>query len=336
MKFLKGLLVALLVIAALILVVPLFLPSESTWAAKTEIEISPEQVFHNVALYTDRMIWDPWIAMDTDAAVTIIPQKGYIGSTYAWDGEKIGTGKMEVQEVHFPDFIKSHIWFGDMQDPSVVEWELEKTESGTRVTWKFISKGKYPFGRLMMVFMKGSMMKSFESGLAHLKSFLETNPPVLYELSEIKIDKSYDTQALVVPVSGTIDQIIEKMQQAFPMIFQEIQEQGLTPNGPAFVHYSDYDEATGFSNAEIAVPVNKKGVKSGEVVPKFYPAVEAVVATQRGDYTYFRESYDALAGYIEENNLEVTGEAFEVYLKTMMDSSNPMDWITMIAFPLKK
>jgi effector-binding domain-containing protein len=77
-------------------------------------------------------------------------------------------------------------------------------------------------------------------------------------------------------------------------------------------------------------------VTSGDIKPKYYEEIEAVTATHYGEYNYFNESYETISRYIEENSLKVTGEAFEVYLKTMMDSNNPMDWETIIAFPLMK
>ncbi|MDA3822711.1 MAG: SRPBCC family protein [Bacteroidales bacterium] len=335
MKFLKWLVIVVLILAGIVLFVPVFLPSVATITDEKEVKVSPAQVFQNAALYTDRDKWDPWLTMEPEAKVTILPKKGYIGSTYAWEGDKIGSGKMRVDSVHYPDFIGSSIWFGPSPEPSQVYWILEESGSGTKITWKFISEGAYPFGRLMLVFMKGALQKSFETGLDNLHKYLESNPPRMYKLSEIKMDESYDTEAMVIPIEGTMEDIGNQMMEKFPLLFQAIQAQGLAENGPAFAHYLDFDEATGFSHALLAIPVKTRGKAAGEVKPRFYPKTAAVTANHIGEYAYFKESYDTMGRYIMENELEVTGEAYEVYLKTMMDSKNPMDWVTVIAFPLK-
>jgi hypothetical protein len=105
MNFLKVLLIILLVIAGLLLVIPAFLPGEATVSAQTEIALSQELVFHQTARYADRAEWDPWLSMEPDAKVTIRSQPRYVGSTYAWEGDQIGTGKMRVDSVHYPDYM---------------------------------------------------------------------------------------------------------------------------------------------------------------------------------------------------------------------------------------
>ncbi len=54
-----------------------------------------------------------------------------------------------------------------------------------------------------------------------------------------------------------------------------------------------------------------------------------------GKYEYLKDSYRALTKYAEENGIELDGAAIEIYKNSMMESKNPMDWKTLIAFPLK-
>ena len=336
MKILKAILIVLLVLAGLILAIPVFLPSEVTVTSETEIALSPELIFHNAAQYAGRDQWDPWLKMEPEAKVDITPKKGYVGSTYAWEGEKIGSGKMKVDSVNYPSFIGSSIWFGSSEDASKVEWNIEEIEGGSKVSWSFISEGSYPFGRWMLLFMKGALKSSFDEGIIGYKEYLEANPPVLYELSKIGVEESWATNAMVLEVEGTMEEITNQMMTGFPALFEEVAKQGLRIIGPAFAHYLDYDEVKDYSHALLAVPVNEKGTATETVKPRFYEKTSAVAATHYGKYDYFRQSYDALGEYIMENELEVTGEAYEVYLRSMMDSQNPMEWETMIAFPLKK
>lgn len=177
MKFLKVLLIIILVIAGLILIIPVFLPGQTTVSTSTSIALSPERVFQQTARFSNRAAWDPWLKMEPDAEVTINSKPGYVGSTYSWEGEKIGNGKMRVDSVQLPDYISSSIWFGESSEPSHVEWLFEDRGDSTRVTWQFSAEGSYPFGRFMLLLMKGPLESSFTSGLADYKAFLEANPP---------------------------------------------------------------------------------------------------------------------------------------------------------------
>ncbi|MEX0985838.1 MAG: SRPBCC family protein [Bacteroidales bacterium] len=335
MKFLKWLLIVLLALAGLLLIIPLFLPSVGITSAETEISISRELVFQNVAQYTDREKWDPWLKMEPEAKVTIAPRPELVGSTYAWEGDKLGTGKMMVDSVVYPSYISSSIWFGDSEDASRIQWNFEDTEAGTKVTWSFTSEGSYPFGRIMMLIMNGMMKSSFESGLADLKRYLEENPPRMYKLSEIKSENSYATHSMVIPVEGNVEFIAEQRSTLYAELAGEINKQELEIRGPAFVHYLDYDSETGYAHALLGFPVRNQGVNSGNIAPKYYDKIQAIATTHYGKYEYLEESYQALTDYVEENDIEVTGEAFEVFLNTMDESENPMDWKTMIAFPIK-
>lgn len=185
MKFLKWLLIIMLILAVLVLIIPLFLPSNISITAEEKVNVSPAQVFHATASFSNRKKWDPWLTMEPGAEVTIVSEPDYVGSVYTWKGEKIGTGRMEVDSVVFGKYIASNIWFGEETEPSRVTWELEEDGEGTKITWTFRSKAGYPFGRLMLTLMQGQMKSSFEEGLQLLKKELEANPPELQKTPEI-------------------------------------------------------------------------------------------------------------------------------------------------------
>lgn len=47
------------------------------------------------------------------------------------------------------------------------------------------------------------------------------------------------------------------------------------------------------------------------------------------------ESYESLGAYIAANGLEVSGDAFEYYTVNGQTETDPNNWQTIIAFPLK-
>ena len=166
MKALKiiGIIVGLMVAA--ILIVPLFSPATAELSSSIEIALEPAQIFPSVASFEGREKWDPWLTTDSTAEASIESVSGYLGSTYAWKGEKVSFGKMEVISVKENEYIGSHLWFGDMETPSLVEWSFQAVDGATHVVWSFAQETTYPFGRLGMMIGSVFLKKSFDLGLA--------------------------------------------------------------------------------------------------------------------------------------------------------------------------
>ena len=335
MKALKIIGIIIGILVAAILIVPLFVSSPAVVSAQIEIALEPGQIFPTVASYENRTAWDPWLTTDSTAEAKIQSKAEYVGSTYTWEGVAVGTGRMEVIEARENDYIQSHLWFGAVEEAAIVEWDFEQVDGGTQVVWTFTQDTKYPFGRLGMMIGKVFLGKSFNTGLEQLKEYLEANPPQLSCLGPISIEVQEAFSAMVTEGSGTMEEMAGDLGELYGQVFAEVGKQQLEVNGPAFVLYLDYDEATGFSNYMPGVPVQTAGVKSGKVSPVSYPEMKVVRALHTGPYEKFLESYEALGAYIESNALEVDGSAFEFYVVNGQTEPDRDKWQTLIAFPLK-
>jgi len=338
MKALRVILIIVLVLVAAILIVPLFSPATAEVSAETTIALEPDEIFPTVASFNSRQEWDPWYTQDSTADVRLEPKQGYVGSTYSWEGQKIGTGRMEVISVKENEYIESSLWFGKVETPSLVEWHFEAVDGGTKVTWSFSQETTYPIGRLGMMFGKIFLNRSFELGLANLKELMETNPPsplVLSRLGPIAVETMPAMLSLVADGAGTMETIGEQLGELYGILFAEAGKQALEIIGAPFVHYLDYDESTGFSNYRAGVIVNKMGSNAGAVHAVAYPSVEVAQALHKGPYEEFTLSYGKMDAYIQVNSLEISGEAFEFYQVGAMQESHSSLWETLIAFPLK-
>jgi effector-binding domain-containing protein len=320
---------------ALILIIPLFLPATIEVSAEKVIMVTPAQVFHNAASYTDRNVWDPWLESEPEAEFTLESAPDYVGSTYTWNGKKIRTGKMVVDSVTFGKYIASSIYFGDDPKPALVEWGLEETEGGTNITWKFTAGGNYPMGRLMLNMMKSGMKKSFEKGLANLKEYLEENPPVLSSLGEVTTGMIGPMFALMTGTKGTMEEVGAQMGQMYMDILNEIDRQGLQMAGAPFSHYLSYDQETGITECLAGIPTLTKGKSSGDITFRSYPEMETLMGVHLGPYDEMPVSYGKMMEYIEANQLEVEWESFEFYHTDPESEPNITKWKTVIALPLK-
>jgi effector-binding domain-containing protein/uncharacterized protein YndB with AHSA1/START domain len=335
MKALKIILIIVGVLVAAILIVPLFSPATAEVSAEIDIALEPSQIFPGVASFSDREAWDPWVSQDSTAEVSIQSEKGYVGSTYAWKGEKVGSGKMEVVSVKENQYIESSLWFGEVETPSLVEWSFEEVDGGTHVKWSFAQETAWPIQRLGMMMGKVFLKQSFELGLANLKEYMESMPQSQSSLSPITVATQNSMFALVADGAGTMETIGEQLGELYGLIYAEAEKQGLQLSGPSFIHYLDYDEATGFSNYRAGFMVDRAGRDAGKVVAVEYPEIQVVQAMHTGPYEEFTSSYDKMDTYITTQGLEISGEAFEFYVTGMMTESDNSKWETLIAFPLK-
>ena len=336
MKALKIILIIIGILVAAIFIVPLFTPATAEVSAETEIALEASKIFSPVASYKDRSVWDPWVDSDSTTIVTIESKPEYVGSIYAWEGEKLGTGRMEVISVTENEYIKSSLWFGDVVEPSMVEWTFEPVEGGTHVVWSFSQKTKYPIGRFGMIFGKKFLKQSFEIGLANLKAYLESTPQSVSSLGPIAIETQQAFKAMVADGAGTMETIGEQLGVLYGMIMMEVGKQNLQIAGAPFVHYLDYDEATGHSNYVAGIPVLKTGDNSGQVYSRTYDEMKVVQAIHTGPYEEFTISYGLLDQYIQSNPIDLTGEAFEFYLTDPGTEPDQTKWQTIIAFPVRK
>lgn len=335
MKALKVIGIIVGVLVAAILIVPLFISSPAVVRASIEINLEPEQIFPSVASFDNRTEWDPWLTTDSTASADIKTMTGYVGSTYSWEGEALGTGKMEVISVKENEYISSNLWFGEVEEPALVEWTFDQVDGGTQVVWSFTQETKYPMGKLGMLFGAMFLEKSFITGLEQLKEVMEANPPKLSALGPVSVEVQAAFEAMVTEGAGTMEEMGAVLGELYGMVYTVAGQQQLEVSGPAFVNYLDHDESTGFSNYLPGVPVKSPGKASGKVKPVSYPEMKVVRAIHTGPYEKFRESYETMGAYIETNGLEVSGSAFEFYTVNGSTEPDPNKWQTVIAFPLK-
>lgn len=334
MKVLRVILIIVAVLVAAILIVPLFSPATAEVSAETTIMREASKIFPSVASFKGRTLWDPWLTQDSTAEATIESASGYVGSTYAWEGEAVGTGRMEVISVRENAFIESHLWFGEVEEPALVTWTFEPVDEGTRVIWTFSQETTYPIARLGMMFGKIFLRQSFELGLANLKELMESMKEEPVSAGTISVATLPGMNVLLTDGAGTMEEMAARLPELYGLLYQTAGEQGLQVVGVPFVNYLDYDEETGYSNYRVGIEVSGMGSDAGEVKAEAYPEMEAVQCMHTGPYESLIDTYNALDSYIVEHQLDVAGNAIEYYQVGAMSEPDPGLWKTLIAFPL--
>lgn len=334
MKFLKWLGIILFLLLALFLIIPLFLPASFHVERSTIIERPVEMVFQAAIDMNQRDQWDPWIEMEPDVEMDITMKPEIIGSGYSWKGEIIGEGKITIQEFVPNSRIKSEIEFIAPQSmKSDVLWNFEKHEKGTKTTWAFEGKLAYPVQKWFGLFIDKSMGPQFEKGLKNFKNFVESQPVLSGRTGEIKEDTFDGLMVMTMKEECPKNNLNSKMIEMYSSLLRHLKTNNEEIAGfpLAFYHKSETD---GNVILECGLPVSRKLDNTENIKYRELPESKVLVASHFGHFNSVETSYKVLKEYITENNLEVTGTPWEMYLTDPMKEPDQSKWETKIFFPI--
>jgi len=332
MNFFKSILKFLIGIIVLILIIALFLPKTVTVSSETIINQPASMVFHQSATFQDRAQWDPWMKLDPTATSESFYNEGYAGSWYTWKGDKMESGTIRIDSVHFPDYIASSIVFEDKPSKSTIEWSF-KGEDTTRVTWSFTTQTTYPVNRIMMQILRNRLQSNFNDGIANFKNHLEAMPARLSRMTPVKKDTIPAMTALEAIGKASMETIGEKMGDLYAALMKEIQKQKLQITGPPYSRYKDFNE-DGTITFYAGMPVDKLGKNTKIIKAVQFPAMNVLQVKHFGPYEELHYSHEQLKTFADANQFAVADETWEFYLNDPSTVSAP-ELETQIVIPLK-
>lgn len=137
------------------------------------IEAPPERVFGLVQDLRRFNTWNPYERKDPGAKGQYSAATAGPGARYAWQGDKVGTGSMEITEATAPSHVGMKLDFvAPFEAHNRVDFTLQpqgETGQSTRVTWAM--HGPVPYlAKIMHLFFDMDRMvgQDFEEGLAFL------------------------------------------------------------------------------------------------------------------------------------------------------------------------
>ena len=137
---------------------------------------------------------------------------------------------------------------------------------------------------------------------------------------------------LVIRTQTTVQELAQKMGQAYGAIAQYLGSLGEQPVGAPFGGYFNMDVEN--LDVEIGFPVSKKLSGQGEIQASEIPGGKLATCLYTGPYSNIESAYGALAKYVAENGREATGISYEFYLNDPTETT-PEKLQTQIVFPLK-
>ncbi len=171
---------ALYIIGGLILLIAILaLLAPKTYDVSRSIEISKpkNEVFQYLRFLKNQDKWSPWNKKDPDMKKEFRGTDGEVGSVSYWLGNKdVGEGEQEITKIVDGERVESELrflkpWKSTSDAYMTTE---ETTNGGTKVTWGFSGKNKFPTSIFMLFMnMDKAVGGDFEEGLSSLKALVE-------------------------------------------------------------------------------------------------------------------------------------------------------------------
>ena len=175
MRALKWILGIVVVLAVVFVGGAFFLPREVTVVRSIEVDAAPAAVFPHVNSLKATEEWSPWITRDPEMRISYSGPEAGVGAKSEWISDSQGNGSQEIVASETDKRVETALDFGEM-GTAKAEFILAGTGETTDVTWTLVADmGNNPIGRWMGLAMDGMVGSDYETGLANLKTLVETN-----------------------------------------------------------------------------------------------------------------------------------------------------------------
>jgi len=333
MKTIVKILYWLLGIVAVLILVSFLLPKTFKVERTININADPDVIYGLTSNFQQWHLWTPWTKeMDSTVTFEMTGPASQVGTSWKWDGEVMGNGEMILSEVIPGQVVAYDLALDQGNYKSKGKIAMEVQDDSTKVTW--IDEGDLgynPFNRYMGLLMDRMMGPDFEKGLAKLKTVAESRAD-WPKIEETTLEPQI---ALVVRDSAGPQSYNQVMGKAYGEIMSVVQSNKLNVSGPPFTVALTWDSVTMSSVMDIGIPVEKAEKGKGRVHVQEFPGQKVVMAYYFGPYEKIAHTYHVLDQYIKENEKQVIGSPWEIYITDPMNEPDTMKWETRVAFPVK-
>lgn len=176
MKILRGAIITIVVLIALIVVGGFLLPAETRFSRSIVVQRPVDDMFLMLNGFNQFNRWSPWYDLDPATEYMFEGPASGVGAKMYWSSESpnVGKGSQEITQVQEPHRIDVALAF-EGQDPALSWYELSENGEGTEVRWGFATDfGANPINRYFGLIIEGLIAPDYEKGLAKLKAYAES------------------------------------------------------------------------------------------------------------------------------------------------------------------
>ncbi len=340
-KILKISIISIGVLALILLLPPLFMPSSYTASSSIVIESNAYTVFPYFADLRSWDKWSPWKEKAPNSKYEYSENTFGAGATMAWESQEQGTGKMTtVQFKKFHHINYQWDFIKPFKSTSGGQIMVEKlNENQVKVTWTNTGKLKWPFDRWMNAFadFKQMLEKDFAVGLGNLKKVVEAGPKK--ELPKVNPEKmELPDQSIYSIMHETVRnaEISARIAESYRSILRTIERTGsIAKEEPPLCLYYMHNRVTTKMRPGLIVQ-GCSAVLKGDVECIVLRAGKVLRFVYYGGYSNLEPTYDAIDIYLEENKINKRENyTWESYVSDPGAEPDSTKWLTYIYVPVK-
>jgi len=206
----------------------------------TTIDAPVDAVYETISDFQSWSRWSPWLCQEPDCPLEIAGTPGEPEHAQAWDGKRIGAGRMILAKAVANTRLVYDLFFiKPWKSHSKVDFTFAENDGGTQVAWSM--QGTLPF---FMFFMKKMMSAwvgcDYERGLSMLKEYIETGT-VLSKVSVAGVGKQAGFSYAGRQKECSLDDIGPSMAAVFTEIMQAVERGELQKPDFNLAFYHSYD-----------------------------------------------------------------------------------------------
>lgn len=338
MKFLKGLLIVLLVLFAAYTIWMFTLPAKYTMERSIVINAPTSQVYNTVDDLTTWDKWSYWQITDPEISLEYSDPSSGEGAWYKWSSpnKNTGSGQYTNAKNAVDASIDYELQFGEM--PSATGfWKFEGGDDGTTVTYGINSEFTFFTRSFKVIFIDGALASAFEQSLDSLKGFVETmpaeEPAPSIEIAMVDVSPMayYSVTDEIAMDDLTSEFFAERYGELGAFLGQDMAE---NMTGAPFAIYQKWDEENRMAIVEVAVPCASEKEGGDRVKKNMTHDGKALKSVHMGAYDEAGKVHYGIMEYVKANNIEIIGAPWEVYVTDPSEEPDTSLWITEIYYPV--
>jgi effector-binding domain-containing protein len=328
MKTILRILFIVFVLAVALVVTGLFLPKKYTFVATKTIHADRSIVYDQLARFSQWKNWSPWDFPEPQY-LTIHQEDRIQGSEMTWNTSSI-QNKLIITHAVLNESMAVSFKIGTQAKITGL-WFLEPLEKGCRINWTYNITGLSFFERYFALFQKKETYALIETGLTKLKEVsMDLKYSRIDALSYVDLPLMHTVIMLDSVPTNRTEKRIEYMKRYLNRFFETRE---MSPVGQPFklIYEPVSDTLEKFA---IGYPMEERTWVWRTLEYYEIPASRAVATQYFGDPARISKAHNAIQTYLSDNNLSLSGNAFEVALFDTAVSKDTSLWATMVYYPI--
>jgi uncharacterized protein YndB with AHSA1/START domain len=298
-----------------------------------EINAPIEQVFAKVVDFQQWGGWNPWLAHEPGAELTVSGASGQAGSECAWNSDKAGMGIIRLLRSVTLKSIEQRM---QLKQPFMVSglshWTFSERDGVTEVSWHIKARVAFTM-RAFSQTVKGALELDSRYGLDRLASLLEPADAPRYQLSVLGTQEVPACRYVYHTYQGTIKGLPDAMRACFAELHSQLAAMGIAPIGAPLAFYTRTNIKFRTTVCLMGMPVGEAEV--GDMPVRDMPAQRVFRVVLKGDHAALELAWYLAMQRLTIDNLKSDQRLppFETYLVTGV-TGHSNDCVTEVNVPL--